>query len=544
VGVGTLTGTRGARGRASAARAFALDREMVALALLIVLAAALRFWRLRHQGFWFDEANTSQEVRYSPGPMLTLLKHYESTPPLYYAIAWVWARIFGFGEAGLRSLSAVCGVLVVPLAYALGAKLTSRRAGLIAAALAACNPFLIWYSQEARAYELVVLLTGLSILAFVYAEEEPTPWALAAWAVASALALATEYYSVLVVVPAAAWLLWRHRRVRAVQVGIGAVVVWSLPLLWFAISQNATRHASWIAPIPLGHRLAQVIPQFLIAFGAPGGGVLVRIADAIALIALISLVLRAWRAGASAERGAVIAAGLFAAGIAINFLLIAIGIDNLLTRNVIALWLPAAVLVAAGLAMPRAKVLGLTLAALLCGTGVAAAIGVSLDRKYQRPDWRPVARALGIRPAPGVAQRAILIQGYRDVLPLSLYMPNLRAWSHTGTSKYSLYRHTYPVSEFDVIAISSPPAPKTGCWWGAACNLVATALQPRYPLPGFRTIGIRHVHQFTILRMVSPRPLLLSPGVVSGALTSTQLKYDDLLVQCSQPGANACAAER
>ena len=39
----------------------------------------------------------------------------ESTPPLYYCMAWVWARIFGYGETGLRSLSAVAGVLTVPL---------------------------------------------------------------------------------------------------------------------------------------------------------------------------------------------------------------------------------------------------------------------------------------------------------------------------------------------------------------------------------------------------------------------------------------------
>ena len=183
--------------------AFALDRDAVGLALLIVLAAALRFWRLRHQGFWFDEANTSQEVHFRPGPMLTLLKHYESTPPFYYAVAWVWARIFGFGEAGLRSLSAVCGVLVVPVSYAFGSKLFSRRAGLVAAALTTTSPLLIWYSQEARAYELVVLLAGVSMLAFVYADEAPSPVALTVWVISSALAIATEYYAALVVVPEA-----------------------------------------------------------------------------------------------------------------------------------------------------------------------------------------------------------------------------------------------------------------------------------------------------------------------------------------------------
>src|SRR5581483_2482905 len=155
-------------------------------------------------------------------------------------------RIFGFGEAGLRSLSAVGGVLENTVSYALGSKLFSSRPGLIAAALAASSPLLIWYSQEARAYELAVLLAGVSMLAFVYADSAPSPLALTIWVVSSALAVATEYYAALVVVPEALWLIYRHRRARGLQISIGALVVWGAPLLWFAVSQNATRHASWI----------------------------------------------------------------------------------------------------------------------------------------------------------------------------------------------------------------------------------------------------------------------------------------------------------
>src|SRR5436190_2245833 len=78
VSAGTLTrDTRAPTPGRAAARRFALDHDAVVLALLIVLAAFLRFWRLRHQGFWFDEGNTSQEVHYTPGQMLSLLKHYE-----------------------------------------------------------------------------------------------------------------------------------------------------------------------------------------------------------------------------------------------------------------------------------------------------------------------------------------------------------------------------------------------------------------------------------------------------------------------------------
>src|SRR5207237_10226441 len=123
-----------------------------AVAALTGLGAALRFTRLGHQGYWFDDGNTVLLVHLSPGRMLGLIPQSESTPPLYYCVAWVWARAFGFGEAGLRSLSALVGVATVPVAYSAAAKLASRRVGLVMAALTACNPFLIWYSQEARSY--------------------------------------------------------------------------------------------------------------------------------------------------------------------------------------------------------------------------------------------------------------------------------------------------------------------------------------------------------------------------------------------------------
>ena len=79
----------------------------------------------------------------------------ESAPPLYYALAWLWTQVTGTGEFGLRSLSALAGVATVPVAYLLGAELRGRRAGLVAAALVAVNPMLLWYSQEARAYALL-----------------------------------------------------------------------------------------------------------------------------------------------------------------------------------------------------------------------------------------------------------------------------------------------------------------------------------------------------------------------------------------------------
>jgi hypothetical protein len=508
-------------------RTRALVRNRVALAVvaLTALAAFLRFYRIGYQGFWFDEANTALLVHFSPGKMLGLIPQTESTPPLYYCVAWVWARVFGYGEAGLRSLSALAGVLSVPVAYGAGAKLISRpRAGLIAAALCACNPLLIWYSQEARSYALLVLLSAASLLAFAYALERPTARTAAAWVITSAFALATHYYALLVVLPEALWLLAIHRRSRPAQAAVGLVGLCGLALVPLAISQNGTGRANWIAHAPLGRRVAQIVPQFLTGFGSPAYAVLEPLALAIAIFALVLLLMRS---SAREKHGALVAGSLALGGLAINLLLIAVGVDDLITRNVLAIWMPAALVIAAGLTAPRARLLGLAAAIALCAIGLTAAIGVATDRSLQRPDWRAVARLLAPlppRPPAPVANapaRAILVQHYRDLLPLSLYAPHLAFMRHTGAS----------VSELDVVSFSSP-ASSGFCWWGSACNLWPSRMQSTYPIPGFRPVWRRRIYQFTVLHMVATGgPVFLSPATVSRVLRTTSLRNDELLIQ-------------
>jgi mannosyltransferase len=513
VSVGSLSGELH-RPAAVAPRHELSSSVVVALVAITALAAILRFVGLAHQGFWFDEGNTALLVHFAPGKMLGLIPQSESTPPLYYCVAWVWARIFGYGEAGLRSLSALAGVASVPIAFGVARKLISARAGLIAAALVACNPFLVWYSQEARSYSLLVLLTSLSLLALVHARAQPSRRALVCWVLASAAALATHYYAALAIVPQAAWLLFEHRRRRAVHVAVGVVALCGLALIPLALSQNSTGNAGWIGKIALGPRLGQIIPHFVIGTGAPAYDLLEPLAAAMVLGSLALLV---WRGETLERTGAMLCGGLALSGLMLMLVLVAGGIDDLITRNLIALWVPALIVVASGFAVRRAGPAGLIAAAVMCATGVAAAIGVAAEQRLQRPDWRGIAAVLGAPPAGG---RAILVQHYRDLLPLSLYVPHLRFWRHPSAER---------VREFDVIAISAPR--EKLCWWGAACNLSGTALQSSYSLPGFRVLSLRHTHQFTVLRMLAQRPTVMTRALIASALTTTTLPRDELLIQ-------------
>ena len=517
--MGVTTVAREPRARPASLKelARAVPFSLAILASLTAAAALLRFWRLGHQGFWFDEANTALLVHFSPGKMIGLIPQSESTPPLYYCLAWVWARIFGRDEVGLRSLSALAGVLTVPAAYAAGAKLASARIGIVAAALTAFNPLLIWYSQEARSYALLVLWSALALVAFAYARERPTPRRLAAWVLLSALALATHYYATLAIVPEAIWLLATHRRRRGVQLAFGAIALCGVALIPLAISQHRTGRSSWIAPIPLSQRLGQIPRQFLIGTGAPAATALLLLGAAAIALALALLCLRATLAE---RRAAALLGGLAAAGIALELALIAAGTDDLITRNVITLWLPLGCMVSVGLGTRRAGILGLSYAAALCAVGLVAAIGVAVDRKLERPDWRPLAAAIGPRPPAGAAGRAILVQHYRTLLPLSLYLPGLRFIRGPGAL----------VGELDVVAISSPQ--QNACWWGAACNLIPSELPRSVPIAGFRIVGPpQHIHQFSLLRLRARSPVRLTPRAVSAALTTTTLRRDELLLE-------------
>jgi hypothetical protein len=490
-------------------RVLAANRTTLIVTGLTVLAAVLRFWRIGHQSFWYDESFTVLLVGHSPSQMLGLLPQTELTPPLYYLLAWPWARVFGYGEAGVRSLSALAGVATIPAVYAAAAKLVSRRAGLIAAAIAACNPLLVWYSQEARSYAVLILFTTLSLVAFAHARlPQPTTRRLAAWALAASLTVATHYFGVLVVAPEAVWLLWVHRRDRRILPAVAAVVAVGGALLPIAVSQRP--QASWIAPWRLDLRLQQIPTQFLLGTGAPARTWLEPLGAAAVVVALGLL---ARRADPRERRGAVLAGALAVTGLVLSLVLLAAGVDELITRNVMVVLIPLIVFVAGGFGARRAGLLGLAGAAIICAIGVAAVIDVAVDPNLQRPDWRALAHTIGAdRPARG--GRVMLMQRDVFLMPLAIDVPGLRFIKPQGDR----------VRELDVVAIRAPNG-DWFCWWGSACNLLSSQLDTSIRVRGFHRYGpVLHVNEFSVLRLRSAHTVRVTPGEISRALARAPLK--------------------
>ncbi len=143
--------------------------------------------RCRTQSFWLDEAIAIDAARLDLGGLFDSLAHTEGNPPLYFMLARrLDARVRHARRRRCGRSRRSSGTATILLAYVIGRRLAAERVGLALAALVAFNPVLVWFSQEARPYALLVLLSGASFLFFAMALQRPTGKALAGWAAASA----------------------------------------------------------------------------------------------------------------------------------------------------------------------------------------------------------------------------------------------------------------------------------------------------------------------------------------------------------------------
>src|SRR4051794_14276798 len=126
-------------------RVAALARPAVATPLLLgALACVSILVRTREldAGLWVDEG-LSYGIADRPLTDIPGTLRQDGSPPLYYLLLHLYTRTFGVrSEVALHLFSLAFAILAIPVAYALAAKLFSRRAGWIAAALVATNPYL------------------------------------------------------------------------------------------------------------------------------------------------------------------------------------------------------------------------------------------------------------------------------------------------------------------------------------------------------------------------------------------------------------------
>src|SRR3712207_699665 len=151
------------------ARALAGARIAVPLGLgVLVLASTYVRTRNIGAGFWIDEG-LSVGIADRPLTDIPGVLRQDGSPPLYYLLLAAWLPVTGDSEAATHALSLVLALACVPVAWWGGRLLFGPRSGWRAAGLAAVNPFVTHYAQEARMYALVALLGLIAAICCVQA---------------------------------------------------------------------------------------------------------------------------------------------------------------------------------------------------------------------------------------------------------------------------------------------------------------------------------------------------------------------------------------
>lgn len=181
-------------------------------ALILVAAFALRVYGLGAKDLSADEAFGVMMIQQ---PFFDLWRTGQDLhPPLYHALAWISARWAGESAFTLRFAALIPGVLTVALAIAIGRRVSRGWAGgLLAGALTAISPAMVYWSQDARLYTLLACLTAASMVGFLRLTQNPTRGAWALYLLATLAAMYTQYgaFWVIAAQNLAVLALWRGR---------------------------------------------------------------------------------------------------------------------------------------------------------------------------------------------------------------------------------------------------------------------------------------------------------------------------------------------
>ena len=221
------------------------------------MAALVRVCQLGSQSLWIDEVFSLRSAHLgSPLHVADLVEDVHG--PLYSAILHLTGALWAPSEWTLRLPSAVFGVALVPVMAVLARSWVGREAVVPAAWITALSPFLVWYSQEARNYMLLILVTALSAVAMLRLRERPSPGRGAAWLAAAWAGLLSNFSFALVLPLHLGW-WWTapvppRRRLAGAALGAAALLVLTSPWILHALriwDFQRLRPAATVATAPL-----------------------------------------------------------------------------------------------------------------------------------------------------------------------------------------------------------------------------------------------------------------------------------------------------
>ncbi|HEY4023204.1 MAG TPA: glycosyltransferase family 39 protein [Pseudonocardiaceae bacterium] len=222
-----------------------LDRWPSLIAPLATLVVCLI--GIDSASFWRDEAATLDAVSRPIPALLRTLTQVDAVHGAYYLLLWPIVHTFGSGEFAVRFPSALAMAAAAYGIGKLGARLHSRRAGVLAGLVFAVLPQVSRYGQEARSYALVVAVAVLASHLLVGALAQPSRRRWVGYGCAIGALGLLNLFALLLLVAHAVFVLCQDRpSVREWLLAAGLGCLPSVPILVLAVRQQD--QLSWVGP--------------------------------------------------------------------------------------------------------------------------------------------------------------------------------------------------------------------------------------------------------------------------------------------------------
>lgn len=168
------------------------------LLIIVLLGLFLRLYKLDYKSMWIDELYSV--VPTNPQNDISFIIDYckSDQPPVYFLLLHGWFKIFGYTSYFARLFSVFCGILGIVSVFFLGKEIINEKVGLLAGFLCSINYFHIYYSQEARFYALLFLLTNVSFIFFVRCLKKGSLVNYGLYVLATVSLLYTQYFGIIV----------------------------------------------------------------------------------------------------------------------------------------------------------------------------------------------------------------------------------------------------------------------------------------------------------------------------------------------------------
>jgi uncharacterized membrane protein len=351
---------------------------VVPVLLVVAMGAFLRLYLIGAQPLWVDEATSLRFARQALGELWSWSTIVDpGNPPLYYSLLHGWL-VFGDSEASLRLLSALFGVLTIPLVYALGRTIRDHRLGIVSALLFAISPFQVWYSQEARGYALLTFGATSAMLGVAHLLRHPersasvrgAGWAWLAYVVGTTVALLSHNTAVFLPIGANVLMLgwwWTHGRGQRGSLRNWLLAQLAVLLLWGSwlpafLQQIAHGEAyAWIPRPTAGSALSGAYAIYAGVTRATPYPV-----EAVLILALGGLGLWSWKH----DRRWIAFVLIFGLIAPLGELIVSVWRPIFLTQTLIWAAVPLCLTVAAGLLSVRSRVFGAALLILVAFAGL------------------------------------------------------------------------------------------------------------------------------------------------------------------------------